>query len=101
MTYLLFVLLALPGLAEAAQGKLAYSNGAVTLDAKPAAVGQTVQEGQSLRTGAASVAIVRLDDGSHLKLNANSELILDEGGVRLLSGGIFSEVQKKKTTHFY
>jgi hypothetical protein len=100
---LVFILIfgALPDIAEGAQGKIAYSKGLVTVDAKPVALGQVVNEGQAVKTGEASIALVRLDDGSMLKLNANSELILDPGGVRLQSGGVFSEVQKKKTTHFY
>lgn len=65
---------------------------------------QIVQEGETLKTGMNSTAIVKLDDQSLLKLKSNSQITLskdDSREVRLDFGGLFSNIQKKVKPHFF
>ena len=103
----LMLLLSIPCLAD---GKLAYFSGTVSIerDGKSAAgiQGQTLLAGTKVKTGSESVAILSLDGGSHLKMNADSELMLEQisgtesQSVFLQSGGVFSQVGRQKAKHF-
>ena len=52
--------------------------GDVRIDDKPAAAGASLDVGSTIRTGAASTAVVQLADGSHIKLAPDSQGRLDE-----------------------
>ena len=73
----------------------------------PVKQGDTVKSGETIQTGDASVAILTLEDQSHVKLNAKSEMTLESGTkagdevVHLNSGGAFSDVTKKAAPHFF
>lgn len=72
------------------------SNGAAT-DAKK---GQTLTQGETLRTGKDSAAILLMSDGSRIKLNPETELGIgsaEKGKTELAlqSGAVFSKVAKQ------
>ncbi|TAL32984.1 MAG: hypothetical protein EPN93_15065 [Spirochaetes bacterium] len=65
------------------------------------ATGTPLQEGDSIRTGAGSLAILALNDGSMLKLSENTVLRIDRSGaganteLELTAGSVFSRIIKK------
>lgn len=109
MKQLIWILLLFPVYCLA-DVKLAYIGGTVTVvvagKSSAGVQGQILGTGAKVKTGADSVAILALDGGSHLKMNADSELTLDQVGavgsqsVSLQSGGVFSDVAKQKAKHF-
>ncbi len=77
------------------------SRGNVTLvkngKSEKIAIGESINEGQSLKTGDASLAIITLKNGSVLKINANSELIIttaNEATLDIQEGSVFAKVKK-------
>jgi ferric-dicitrate binding protein FerR (iron transport regulator) len=83
--------------------EVTYTDGEVTLThggaSSDAAAGTAVREGDVVRTGADSVAVIRLADGSEVKLRENTVLAFDSlsGGVSLTlrTGGVFSKVVRQ------
>lgn len=74
---------------------------------RPAKAGEAVADGETVKTGPKSSAIVEYADGSRVKLRADSALKLlvpgepsgPEGGL-LTMGGVFARVAKGSTGHF-
>jgi hypothetical protein len=79
--------------------ELTHVLGEVQVEGKPAARGLKLAEGQTVRAGKASAALLALDDGSKVKLNSETELRLDRlrGGteLELKAGAVFSQVEKQ------
>lgn len=82
-------------------GEVQYVSGEVHVGEAKAIVNQAVQDGQTVRTGADSTAIIAFADGSRIKLNPMTRLKLDslKSGTELAleSGAVFSQVRKQKT----
>jgi hypothetical protein len=93
--------------AYAFSGKIAFLEGDVQIGKNGhfdrAKVGQTVNEGEAVKTGEHALAIVMTADGSQLKLKQNSEITLSSSNkseVLLNSGGVFTSVLKREKKHF-
>lgn len=64
---------------------------------KPLLKGQSLLDGDRVVTQASSLALIRLKDGSHLKLGSDSEVVIQpprSKGVRLEKGSLFAKVRK-------
>ncbi len=71
----------------------------------PIAVGDTIEEGDVVRTGRAGSAVVRLDDGSLVEIRQRSELSIDESRsgttIELDRGSVIVEAAKQRDRHLY
>ncbi len=72
---------------------------------RPVSAGDTIREGESVRTAAGSGAVLELADGSRLELGERAELALDhrrDGAVAdLASGALIVEAAEQKRGHLY
>jgi hypothetical protein len=84
------------GVVTYADGEVTVSRGGARADAVP---GTAVGEGDAVSTGSDSVAVIRLPDGSEVKLREKTTLAMDslEGSAKLSlrSGGVFSRVTRQ------
>lgn len=87
--------------------KVVQTTGKTTVSGRPAKAGDAVADGETVKTGPKSSAIIEYPDGSRVKLRADSVLKLVvpgdpsglEGGLLTL-GGVFARVAKGATGHF-
>jgi ferric-dicitrate binding protein FerR (iron transport regulator) len=104
----LFLALALPGAAFAVSGQVVYTEGEVALRsgaaAHDAAIGDTLGPGDVIVTGAKSLAVIDLANGTTLKLKEKTTLAIDSIGettsVKLTAGGVFTTIARKLTGRF-
>lgn len=97
---IVFLLLAVT--VSAAEGRVAYLSGEVTVTSghtsSAAKIGTPVSEGDTVETGANATAIIELDRGAEIKLRANTMTRIaeleDEIDVELERGGLFAQVKK-------
>ena len=100
-----------PPVPAGAAAKVLYASGKATVTGRagtrPTKVGDLVGDGETLKTGPKSSAIVEYPDGSRVKLRADTafkfEVPGEASGIKggLLSlGGIFARVAKGQTGHF-
>jgi ferric-dicitrate binding protein FerR (iron transport regulator) len=104
----LLFLLALPGAAFAVSGQVMYTegdvawrNGTVTHDAT---IGDSLGPGDVIVTGARSLAVIDLANGTTLKLKEKTTLAIDSIGastaVTLTAGAVFTTIARKLTGRF-
>jgi ferric-dicitrate binding protein FerR (iron transport regulator) len=64
--------------------------------------GDSLKEGQSIRTGADSLVILSYANGTKLKLNALTKITTHaQRGLDLIAGAVFAHVNKESHSHFY
>jgi hypothetical protein len=72
---------------------------------QPLKAGDELQEGESVRSGAGSRAMLRLRDGSSVELNERAQLAVsmhrDDTTVQLDRGNIIIQAAKRQTGHLY
>ncbi|TBR17983.1 hypothetical protein EPO15_15700 [bacterium] len=103
---LLSLLLAAAPAAKPA-ARVVLASGQVTLAGRPAKAGDAAADGDTVKTGQKSSAIVEYPDGSRVKLRADTALKLavpaEPAGVAgglLTLGGVFARVAKGQPGHF-
>lgn len=100
-----------PGAARAAEGRLAYVSGRVSVESfgksEAGKAGLAVPSGTAVATGPRSTAVVSLPDGSTLKLRARTRLVVSLPDrpsafteAYLQAGGVFAKVAKQVKEHF-
>lgn len=98
----LLVLLAVSTVAAAQSGIIEYVDGDVIVVSSSGEVdaefGMTVAAGDTVATGPAGIAVLRLNDRSQVKLRENTRLVVDsvsdQAAVTLNSGGVFALVSR-------
>ena len=69
-----------------------------------ATLGSSVGAGETIKTGRGALAILTFVDGSQVKLNPESILVVgdskENSEITLLAGGAFAKVEKQKSGHF-
>jgi ferric-dicitrate binding protein FerR (iron transport regulator) len=104
----LLLLLALPGAAFAVNGQIVYTEGDVAWrngsNTHDAAIGDPLGPGDVLVTGARSIAVIDLGNGTTVKLKEKTTLSIDSIGestsVKLTAGGAFTSIARKLTGRF-
>lgn len=97
------LLLCFSGLTFAADGKVIFVKGSLTINNKVLKIGDLVNEGDVLVAKDKSFGVIKLESGSTIKLNANSSLKISKVRVKksksilkLLKGTVFLKYNKKK-----
>lgn len=104
----LLLAFALPGALFALSGALVYAEGDVTLRtggrSTEAQIGDAIGPGDVIATGARSLAVIDLANGTTLKLREKTTLAVDSIGdatsVTLTAGGVFTSIAHKLTGSF-
>jgi len=104
----LFVALVLPCAASAASGTIVYTEGEVSLktggETRDAVIGDAVDPGSAVITGAKSLAVIDLTNHTTVKLKEKTFLAIDSIGdtaaVTLTAGGVFTTIAGKLTGRF-
>ncbi|HEY9595600.1 MAG TPA: FecR family protein [Spirochaetia bacterium] len=106
---LLVALVGAPAALAALDGQVAYIEGSVSLSAGggasvDAAIGDAFGDGAVFTTGAASLAILDLGNGTTVKLKEKTTLAVDSIGdaaaVSLRAGGVFTSIARKLVGSF-
>ncbi|MGA2640756.1 MAG: FecR family protein [Spirochaetia bacterium] len=100
--------LALPGAAFAVSGQVVYTEGDVAwrngTETHEAAIGDSLGPGDVIVTGAGSLAVIDLANGTTLKLKEKTTLAINSIGestaVTLTAGGVFTTIVRKLTGRF-
>jgi len=106
--WILLILLAAVPTVYAIQGQVTYTEGDVTLRGTGAdrdvAIGDALGPGDVIVTGAASLAIIDLANGTTVKLREKTTLAIDSLGaataVTLRAGAVFTSIAQKLTGSF-
>jgi hypothetical protein len=104
----LLFLLALPVAAFAVSGQVVYTEGDVAwrngADTHDAAIGDSLGPGDVIVTGAKSLAVIDLANGTTLKMKEKTTLAIDSIGeataVTLTAGAVFTTIARKLTGRF-
>ncbi len=105
---LAFVLMLLGVLAAALEGEIVYTDGEVFVsqgtNETEAFIGMKVSEGDTLETLEDSLAVIRLAEGTEIKMRESTVLSLDSLGrqvsVNLTKGGVFSRVYRQAVDRY-
>jgi hypothetical protein len=97
-----------PAALAALDGQVLYTEGDVSIRSggqqKEAAVGDRLGAGDIVRTGAQSLAVIDLANGTTVKLREKTSLAIDSIGqettVNLTAGGAFASIARKLSGHF-
>ena len=100
--------LALSTSAWANSAKISYLSGNAEVGMpshfQKANVGMPVEAGETIKTESGALVILTFMDGSQMKLNPESTLVIgaaaENSEVTLLAGGVFAKIQKQKSGHF-
>ena len=104
----LLLSLALPAAVFAVSGQVVYTEGDVAWrngsNTHDAAIGDSLSPGDVIVTGAKSLAVIDLANGTTLKLKEKTTLAIDSIGdstaVTLTAGGVFTTIARKLTGRF-
>jgi len=104
----LFLFLGLPGAVFAVNGQIMYTEGDVAWRNGPnthdAVIGDPLGPGDVIVTGARSMAVIDLANGTTVKLKEKTTLSIDSIGestsVKLSAGGAFTSIARKLTGRF-
>ena len=105
---LAFTLMLLGGLVAALEGEIVYTDGEVLVsqgtNETEAFIGMKVGEGDSVETLEGSLAVIRLAEGTEIKMRESTVLSLDSLGsrvsVNLTRGGVFSRVYRQAVDRY-
>ena len=94
--------------AWAYSAKIGYLNGDAEVGTAnhfvKASANMTVGAGETVKTGPGTLAILTFVDGSQVKLNPGSILVIgdskENSEITLLAGGAFAKIEKQKSGHF-
>jgi hypothetical protein len=106
IVFILIILIVLPGIQNhlyGVEGTLTYFTGDITINREGESIrgeiGMQIIEGDEIRTGKNTTAVISVDDATDLKLRENTvlkmERISDTVSLQLSSGSLFSRVRKK------
>lgn len=106
MRFIILATMAFSFIAHSETMRLTVSDGLVESGTKEgsltkSAVGTELKDGDTVRTGKNSTAVISYASGTKLKMNAESKMIVHaEKGIDLVLGAVFAHVQKKPDQHF-